>query len=51
MPKCKDPEAHEAHMQMNGECPWCGVGDPSQIRDKADYDFQDADTLDTSLDD
>lgn len=42
---CPDPEAHEAHMQMNGECPWCGAVDQSQIRQQKDYDFQDAHTL------
>lgn len=42
---CPDPEAHEAHMQMNGECPWCGATDPTRIRNYEDYDFQDADTL------
>jgi hypothetical protein len=26
-----DPEAHEAHMALNGECPWCGAGDESAI--------------------
>lgn len=42
---CPDPEAHEAHMQMNGECPWCNELDESQIRQQKDYDFQDAHTL------
>jgi hypothetical protein len=46
---CCDPEAHEAHMQMNGECPWCGAGDGFAIRKPADWDFQDADTVDTSV--
>lgn len=23
-------EAHYAHMEMNGECPWCGAYDPEQ---------------------
>lgn len=27
---CSMPEAHEAHMEMNGECPWCGAFDPTQ---------------------
>lgn len=22
---CTDPEAHDAHMEINGECPWCGA--------------------------
>lgn len=42
---CPNPEAHEAHMQMNGECPWCGAGDLSKIRNPKDYDFPDAHTL------
>lgn len=21
---CSNPEGHEAHMELNGECPWCG---------------------------
>lgn len=29
--KCEDPEAHEAHMRLNGECPWCGTTDESRI--------------------
>jgi len=24
-------EAHQAHLMLNGECPWCGLYDPSQI--------------------
>jgi hypothetical protein len=28
---CRDPEAHDAHMRLNGECPWCGALDVSQI--------------------
>lgn len=28
---CEMPEAHEAHMAINGECPWCGAYDPSAI--------------------
>jgi hypothetical protein len=31
MATCTMPEAHEAHMRMNGECPWCGGDDPSAI--------------------
>lgn len=23
-------EAHDAHMAVNGECPWCGTFDPEQ---------------------
>lgn len=26
---CSMPEAHEAHMEINGECPWCGHYDPT----------------------
>ena len=28
---CKYQEAHEAHMDLNGECPWCGysTGQPA----------------------
>lgn len=22
---CAMPEGHEAHMELNGECPWCGA--------------------------
>lgn len=25
--ECSVPEAHEAHMRLNGECPWCGAFD------------------------
>lgn len=28
---CENPEAHEAHMRANGECPWCYAFDLSQI--------------------
>lgn len=43
---CPYPEAHEAHMQMNGECPWCDIpSDPTRIREPEDYDFQDAHTV------
>lgn len=28
---CTHPESHVAHMMLNGECPWCGAYDPSQI--------------------
>lgn len=41
---CPNPEGHQGHMQMNGECPWCGAFDESQIRAEAEWDFQDADT-------
>ena len=27
---CENPEAHAAHMEMNGECPWCGAFDANQ---------------------
>jgi hypothetical protein len=23
-------EAHEAHLHMNGECPWCGAYEPER---------------------
>lgn len=23
-------DAHDAHMAINGECPWCGTCDPDQ---------------------
>ena len=29
--ECKNLEAHEAHMSLNGECPWCGAYDPEAI--------------------
>ena len=29
--QCVDMEAHFAHMEVNGECPWCGSHDPHQI--------------------
>jgi hypothetical protein len=29
-------EAHEAHMALNGECPWCGYADPSAIDPNVD---------------
>jgi hypothetical protein len=45
---CSMPEAHEGHMQMNGECPWCGATDESQIREPGAWDFPDAGTVDTS---
>ncbi len=30
--KCRENygEAHDAHMAVNGECPWCGTYDPNQ---------------------
>lgn len=31
MANCSMPEAHEAHMRLNGECPWCFVVDDSKI--------------------
>jgi hypothetical protein len=32
MPDCPNPAAHAAHMELNGECPWCDAPyDPSQI--------------------
>lgn len=27
MNQCTNEEAHEAHMALNGECPWCGEYD------------------------
>lgn len=42
---CPDPEAHDAHMQMNGECPWCGASDAEQMREPADFDFPDAEQV------
>jgi hypothetical protein len=35
MHNCSNPEAHEAHMRVNGECPWCGALDLSAIDDSA----------------
>jgi hypothetical protein len=26
--ECTDPAAHAAHLQLNGECPWCGGTTP-----------------------
>lgn len=23
--ECSHPDAHESHMELNGECPWCGA--------------------------
>lgn len=31
-PACSHPEAHEGHMALNGECPWCGAVDASAVR-------------------
>ncbi len=31
---CTMPEAHEAHMALNGECPWCGDVDTDEISDE-----------------
>lgn len=30
--KCREQygEAHDAHMSVNGECPWCGTYDEAQ---------------------
>lgn len=28
---CENPEAHAAHMRLNGECPWCGAVDQASI--------------------
>lgn len=26
---CTNEESHQAHMELNGECPWCGaIGTP-----------------------
>lgn len=31
---CSMTEAHEAHMELNGECPWCGeVGESNSELD------------------
>ena len=31
---CEYPEGHEAHMELNGECPWCGeAGQPDPALD------------------
>jgi hypothetical protein len=27
---CMLTPAHQAHMAINGECPWCGAHDPNQ---------------------
>lgn len=27
---CIDQEAHDAHMEINGECPWCSEYNPDQ---------------------
>ena len=42
---CPDPDAHEGHMQMNGECPWCGAVERAAIREPADWDFTDSGTV------
>jgi hypothetical protein len=47
--RCDMPEAHDAHMQMNGECPWCYVVDESAIREPAEWDFHDAKTVYVSV--
>lgn len=31
IPPCPQPESHAAHMGVNGECPWCGAHDETQI--------------------
>lgn len=49
-PACSMPEAHEAHMQMNGECPWCGATNEEEMRTKGEWDFPDKDTVDISTD-
>ena len=34
MTDCPSPEAHAAHMDLNGECPWCGAsGEPDPTLD------------------
>jgi hypothetical protein len=30
---CADTAAHQAHMALNGECPWCGTVNLSEVRD------------------
>lgn len=35
---CQYPEGHEAHMALNGECPWCGAYDPEAIDESLDVD-------------
>lgn len=27
---CRNTPAHQAHMAINAECPWCGLYDPNQ---------------------
>ncbi len=33
-PHCTMPESHEAHMALNGCCPWCGECDTDEISDE-----------------
>ena len=35
---CEYPDAHEAHLAINGECPWCGAWDESKIVSNAEID-------------
>lgn len=35
---CDRPDAHAAHLALNGECPWCGYADESQVDPNADVD-------------
>jgi len=28
--QCARTAEHQAHMELNGECPWCGTYDPDQ---------------------
>lgn len=28
--ECRETASHEAHMELNGECPWCLDVDPDQ---------------------
>jgi hypothetical protein len=31
-------EAHQAHLALNGECPWCGKVDPEAIDPDAEIE-------------
>jgi len=35
---CPRLDAHDAHMRMNGACPWCAAVDPSRIDPNFDVD-------------
>lgn len=32
---CTQPDSHDAHLALNGECPWCGAYDPDAIDENA----------------